>query len=140
MQTHHDTSTHPASTATEKARRIQYAQAWEPQQKRHSDVTLLVPVVMLSLLIALAAIAFVSTAAEPDRRSEWAKAERLLAEQKAAAAAERRQRAAQAMCSSDHGPQVLAIWTSSGSVECVNARGRRLSLSSSRPDSIHASR
>lgn len=61
-----------------------------------------------------------------DGHDERKRAKRIEQEQKQAARDERRQRAAQDMCSSDFGPQVLAVWVDSFSVECLNRRGRRL--------------
>lgn len=137
MQTHSN-STHPAGTAAEHARRIQYAQAWEAPARPKSSGILLVPLVVLTLLFTLAALAFAATA-EPDRRSDWAESKRLMAEQQARAAELRRTRAAQAMCESDHGPHVLAVWVDSTTVQCFNSRGRRLS-SPDVSEVLHASR
>jgi sensor c-di-GMP phosphodiesterase-like protein len=140
MQTNANRGIHPAGTAAEQARRIANAHcAWGPTRKRNTRA-LLARILLLALLVAafgfLAAISFARIPAQNDNRAEWARAERLLAEQQAEAALQRRARAAQAMCSSEHGPQVLAIWVDDTTVECVNARGRRLSSTGV----MHASR
>lgn len=75
---------------------------------------------------ALVLVLLVGCSQQLDRRDEYARAKRMEQEQKQAARDARRQRAAQDMCNSDFGPQVLAVWTDSFSVECLNRRGRRL--------------
>lgn len=62
-----------------------------------------------------------------DNSDEWSAAEGLSNTQKLEAAQARRDRAAQAMCTADHGPQALARWVNSNTAECVNSRGRLLS-------------
>lgn len=40
--------------------------------------------------------------------------------------ADRKQRAAQAMCTSDHGQNVEAVWIDTATVECVSTQGSRI--------------
>jgi len=75
---------------------------------------------------ALLVVALVGCGQQLDQRAEWRESQRLAAEQRAEARAERAQRAAQAMCSADFGPQVLAVWVNKTTVVCVNTRGRQL--------------
>ena len=92
----------------------------------------------LVVTTAIAVLAVLMPAQVEDRRDEWAESDRGIAEQRRQAAIARRQRAAQAMCSSDLGPQVLAVWVNETTVECLNPRGRRVA-SFSMEDS-HATR
>lgn len=94
---------------------------------------------LLVIAVALAAAAaFARGVTLPNHGAEWAESSTLKAEQRAEQGAERLVRAAQAMCSADHGPQVLAVWIDDSTVECVSPRGRR--LSSSQAEVLHASR
>ena len=64
----------------------------------------------------------------PDRSSERAQAVALERQAAAEAKADRLQRAAQAMCEDARGPQVIAVWTPDGQVECVGTHGSRALL------------
>lgn len=75
----------------------------------------------------------------PDNSSEWPRSQELHAEQAAQERVERTARAAQAMCDADHGPQALAVWVDTSTVECVSPRGRRLSRSNVQ-EALHAPR
>lgn len=91
---------------------------------------------------ALAVLAVIAVAqrhdAVEDHHAEWAKSQALEDAQAAEARAQRVARAAQEMCSSEHGPQALAVWVSADTVECVSPRGRRLSHSSGLAEVSHA--
>jgi hypothetical protein len=81
-------------------------------------------------LIALAAVAVMATMQGldfPDHSSEWKRSSALEQQQDDEQRAERRALAAQALCTSEHGPQALAVWTDDHTIECVSTRGKRLS-------------
>lgn len=81
-------------------------------------------------IAALAAVLAVGTAQfidVADNRAEWDRSTELKHEQSDQEQAERRAQAAQVMCTSEHGPQSLAVWLSPTTIECVSPRGRRLS-------------
>lgn len=97
---------------------------------------LLKPSAWFAAAIVLAVTAFAQASDIDDNRAEWAKSTALQQAQEHEQQAARRELAAQALCSSEYGPQVLAVWIDSDTVECVNPRGRRLS----RAEVPHAAR
>lgn len=80
----------------------------------------------LSWILASLFVALIGCGQQLDRRDEVASAKHAGQHQKQEAREARRQRAAQAMCVSDFGPHVLAVWVDGFSVECLTKRGRRL--------------
>lgn len=78
------------------------------------------------LLAVLIAAVLSSCGPMLDRRDEVASAKREELRQKQDAREDRQQRAAQAMCASDYGPHVLAVWVDSTTVKCVGQRGNRI--------------
>lgn len=91
--------------------------------------SLLNPIGWLAALILLAVTATAQISDMKDNSAEWAQSSALEQAQSQEQQAERRERAAQAMCSSDYGPQVIAVWVDDKTVQCVNPRGRALSTS-----------
>jgi hypothetical protein len=77
-------------------------------------------------IFSILIVALLGCMQQVDRRDEIAHAKAMEAAQKQAAKDERRQRRAQAMCSKEKGPHVLAVWVDSVTVECLNQRGRNL--------------
>lgn len=80
----------------------------------------------LGVIGALLFVALIGCSQQIDRRDELLQVKRIDSERKAEAKKEKRERTAQAMCNSEQGPHVLAVWANNATVECLNQRGRRL--------------
>lgn len=96
------------------------------------------PLGWLGAFAVLALVGAAQIADQQDHRAEWAESQALKAAQAQQEQIARSVSAAQAMCASDFGPQVLAVWVDPGTVECVGPRGQRLVSFS--PEVAHASR
>ncbi|MCA0214762.1 MAG: hypothetical protein LCH79_16485 [Proteobacteria bacterium] len=88
---------------------------------------LISPIGWLGACLVVAVIGCSQAMDIADNSGEWPTAEHLSQTQKQEAVQARRDRAAQAMCTADHGPQALARWVNTTTAECVNSRGRLLS-------------
>lgn len=88
--------------------------------------SLLKPWGWVGAFVILAVFATAQVSDIEDHHTEWGQSQALKDAQDTQARGERQQHAAQAMCSSEYGPQVLAVWIDDTTVACVNPRGRIL--------------
>lgn len=116
-----------------------HSQFLEDEAAEPIGEALLKPWGWFGALVILAVIATAQVGDIEDHHAEWAQSEALKSAQDTKAQAERQQHAAQAMCTSEYGPQVLAVWIDDATVECVNPRGRVLP-SSPTTEVAHAGR
>lgn len=77
--------------------------------------------------LALAALIALGTALDgpEDHQADWAASQELQALQTAEAGSARQQTAAQALCTSERGPNSEARWTAEGHLVCTTRRGVR---------------
>lgn len=91
--------------------------------------SLLQPWGWFGALIILAVTAAAQVSDIEDRSSERQQYQELKLALDQQQQAERRERAAQSLCTSEYGPNSLAVWVRTNTIECVDKHGRRLSTS-----------